>query len=580
MSQEHLLLFLVQMLTVLGLARLLGEVFRRFGQPALAGEILAGLVLGQTVLGQISPELFSRLFPPDPLQLALFDVVAQIGILFLLLAIGLEVDVAAAWKLRRQSVGVAVAGVVIPLVLGAVAAWVSFDAWSETDVPRPAFALFVAAAVSITAISVVARLLFDMRILKSDLGLLLLSAMAINDVLGWLVLAVAVGLATAAVGAIEAIGFGRIGTVFGAAVLFAAAGSTGGRWLVTRILRALDARGFPSPATPLTFVVCLGLACGIATDAIGLHPIFGFLIAGVMAGDQSALSEHTRSIVTQMVESVFVPLFFAGICLQIDFAAHFDLPLVLAISALSIFGKFIGAWLGALLVRMPRVDRLPVGLAHIPGGSMGVLLAVVAREVGAIGPHMFVAIVFASIVSSLLVGPLFSWALRQRDVHDVLRFFARKGIVSQLDASERYEAIDELVRVASKLDDSLSYDAVCKAVCAREETVGTAAGHGIALPHARLDGLAQPLVVFGISRKGIEWNAVDDQPAHLIFLILTPTDDAGSQLEILARITRGLKTEPERQALLESRSTRAIWSQLQRALKAPRPAEGLAASAH
>ena len=575
MNQEHLLLFLVQMLTVLGLARLLGEAFRRFGQPSLAGEILAGLVLGQTVLGQLAPDLFTRLFPPDPLQLALFDVVAQIGILFLLLAIGLEVDVAAAWKMRRLSMGVAVAGVVIPLLLGVGGAWVFFDAWSETAVPRPAFALFVGAAVSITAITVVARLLFDMRILKSDLGLLLLSAMAINDLLGWLVLAVAVGLASAAGSAVDAIGLGRIGAVFGAAVVFAALGSTLGRWLVTRVLRSLDARGFPNPATPLTFVVCLGLACGIATDVIGLHPIFGFLIAGVMAGDQTAFSEHTRSIVTQMVESVFVPLFFAGICLHVDFAAQFDVSLVMWITVLSIFGKFFGAWLGALLVRMPALDRLPVGLAHIPGGSMGVLLAVVAREVGAIGPRMFVAIVFASIVSSLLVGPLFSWALRQRDVHDIVRFFARKGIVADLEANERYEAIDALVRVAAQVDSGLSFDAVRDAVRAREETVGTAAGHGIALPHARLDALAQPLVVFGISRQGIEWNAVDDQPAHLIFLILTPTDDAGSQLEILSRITRGLTAEAQRQALLESRNPRAIWSELQRVLRAPPGARNL-----
>ncbi len=374
MNQENLLLFLVQMLVVLGLARLFGELFRRWGQPALAGEILAGVLLGKTVLGNIAPGTFEHLFPSDPLQLALFDVVAQIGILFLLLAIGLEVDVSSAWKMRHQSFGVAIMGVVMPLALGAVAAWFMYDAWVETDVARVAFSLFIGTAVSITAITVVARLLFDMGIVKSDLGLLLLSAMAINDLLGWLVLAIAMGLATSAVGGAD-VEMGRLGAVFGAAVLFATAGATGGRWIMTRVLRWHDAKGFPNPATPLSLVVCLGLACGVATDAIGLHPIFGFLIAGVMASDHAALSEHTRSIITQMVESIFVPLFFAGICLHVDFAAQFDVMLVTSITALSIFGKFFGAWIGTHMVRMPALDRLPVGIAHIPGGSMGVLLA-------------------------------------------------------------------------------------------------------------------------------------------------------------------------------------------------------------
>ncbi|MFQ5599757.1 MAG: cation:proton antiporter, partial [Candidatus Krumholzibacteriia bacterium] len=240
MDQEHLLLFLVQMLVVLGLARLLGEVFRRFGHPALVGEILAGLLLGKTVLGRVAPRLFAELFPADPLQLALFDVVAQIGILFLLLGIGLEVDVVSAWKLRRQSMGVAMTGVVVPLLFGFGAAWVFHAPWAEATVSRPGFALFVGAAVSITAISVVARLLFDLRIVKSDLGLLLLSAMAINDLLGWLVLAVAMALVASPGAGID---IGRIGGVFLAAVLFAAAGATLGRVLVTRLLRRFDAWG-------------------------------------------------------------------------------------------------------------------------------------------------------------------------------------------------------------------------------------------------------------------------------------------------------------------------------------------------
>lgn len=566
MTEGQLLLFLMQVLVVLGLARLLGEVFRRFDQPALAGEILAGLILGKTVLGSVAPGVFDALFPADPLQLALFDVTAQFGILFLLLVIGLEVDVGAAWKMRRQSLGIAVTGVVVPLAVGTAMAWFFYDTWAEVDAPRPVFSLFVGAAVSITAITVVARLLFDLRILKSDLGLLLISAMAINDLLGWVVLAVVMGMLTSvSSGAAAGFDAAQIGGVLIGIGVFAGVATTIGRKGTTRVLQWFDEKSLPSPATPLSFVVCLGLLCGIITHAIGVHPIFGFLIAGLMAGDHNALSEHTRSVIAQMVESIFVPLFFAGICLHVDFAAQFNLSVVFWITVVSVAGKFLGAWLGTLLAEIPRVDRLSAAVAHIPGGSMGVLLAVVAEHEGVIGKEMFVAIIFASIFSSLIVGPLLAFTLRRREALNVLSFFSRKGVIPELAARTRFEAIDELVACAVEHDPGLQRDAVRAAVRAREETMGTGVGQGIAIPHARLEGLQRAAVVFGLSKEGVAWDAIDGRPAHLVFLVLTPLEDAGTQLEILSSIARGVDSA-KFDALVRCNNAAEIWSQLQRTL--------------
>ncbi|MCP5039777.1 MAG: PTS transporter subunit EIIA [bacterium] len=568
MDEGQLLLFLTQVLVVLSAARIMGEVFRSFDQPPLAGEILAGLLLGKTVLGQLAPGVFESLFPPDPTQLALFDVTAQIGILLLLLVIGLEVDIAAAWRLRRQSLSVALAGVLIPLALGTAVAWVAYDDWSAPTVPPLAFSLFVGAAVSITAITVVARLMFDLKIVKSDLGLLLLSAMAINELLGWLVLAIVLGL----IGAAEHGGSNAVGLMMmvGGTLVAVSLATTFGRTLTTRTLQWFDARGLPNPATPLSFVVCLGLFCGIAMHAIGVHPIFGFLIAGVMAGDHRALSEHSRSVISQMVESIFVPLFFAGICLHVNFAARFDLGQVLIVTVLSVFGKFIGAWVGTLGVRMPAFDRLPTAIAHIPGGSMGVLLAVVGQRAGVIDEPLFVAIVFASIASSLVVGPVFSWSLRRREAMNILGLFSRQGLIPALEAHDRFAAIDELVGRACEIEPGLPRNAVQRAARAREETMGTGIGGGIAVPHARLDMLDHPIVLLGASKEGIEWNAVDDQPANLVFLILTPTDDADTQLEILGTLARGA-SRPESRQLIHCDSATQMWTQLQGMLRRDEP---------
>jgi mannitol/fructose-specific phosphotransferase system IIA component (Ntr-type) len=355
------------------------------------------------------------------------------------------------------------------------------------------------------------------------------------------------------------------GVVLGT-ILFSTICATYGRTVVTRLLIWFVVKGLPTPATPLSFVVCLGLACGIITQAIGIHPIFGFLIAGVMASDHNALSEHTRSVITQMVEAIFVPLFFAGICLHVDFVGNFRPGLVIAVTAVSIFGKFAGAGLGTWLVTMPAFDRLPTAIAHTPGGSMGVLLAVVGKQAGIIGPEMFVGIVFASIASSLAVGPAFDWSLRRREAQNVLGFFTKRGLIPRLAAHERFEIIDELVGHAVEIDRSLHRETVRAAVRAREETMGTGVGQGVAIPHARLETLARPLVVLGVSESGVEWNAIDDQAAHLIFLILTPADDRDTQLEILSTIAMGLG-EAEARDLRRAETVNEMWNILQPMLK-------------
>ncbi len=566
MHGDPILLFLIQVVIVLTLARVLGEVFRWFKQPPLAGEILAGVILGQTILGHLAPDLFHLLFPPDPLQEAMFRVTAEIGILFLLLVVGLEVNVASAWKMRHQTFTVAVTGVIVPLALGAAIAWLMYDQWMEVPAPRLAFALLVGTGVAITAITVVARLLFDLKIVKSDLGLFLISAMALNELLGWAVLAVALGLVGAGAAGEGVRVVGLTATLVGV-LLFAAFALTVGRTLTTRAFLWMEKKQLPSPAAPLSFVVCLGLLGGIVTASLGVHPVFGFLLAGMMAGDPRGLSEHTRSIIEQMVEAIFVPLFFAGISLQIDFISDFNVSMVLVVAALSIGGKFFGAGLGTLMVKMPAADKVPVAIAHIPGGPMGVLLASVAMEAGVIGPQMFVALVVASIVSALLVGPAFTWKLAKAQTRDVSGYFSRERLMWKLCVESREEAIAAMAVEASRAPGMPAAEVIQAAVADRERTMGTGVGRGIAIPHARLDGLPQPLVAVAICEDGIEWDEIDGKPAHLVFLILTSTtDEQDTQLEILGKIARAFSDKGSARRIVGASSADDAWQRLTEAI--------------
>ena len=180
----------------------------------------------------------------------------------------------------------------------------------------------------------------------------------------------------------------------------------------------------PHPATVLTFISCLGMLCGAITQWIGIHSILGFFLAGIMAGNTSEISEREREIISQMVHSVFVPIFFATIGLKVDFIRNLDPLLVIIFTAVAVGGKFIGAWAGAFFAKMPKPDSLSVGIAFIPGGAMEIIIGLLALEIDLISETGFVAIVFAALSSSILVGPLLSWSIGRRRRLDIASFQA------------------------------------------------------------------------------------------------------------------------------------------------------------
>ena len=183
LDQKNLFIFLVQVFLLLGLARGLGELFRRWRQPPLAAEIIVGIVLGPTLFGRFAPGLYQSVFPADPLQMKMLETVAWLGIFFLLLEIGLETDFTSAWRQRGDALKIAVNDVAIPLVLG-FAASMFLPARYFDPSHRVLFALFMATAMSISAMPITARALHDLNISKTDLGFLIMSALSVNDIIG------------------------------------------------------------------------------------------------------------------------------------------------------------------------------------------------------------------------------------------------------------------------------------------------------------------------------------------------------------------------------------------------------------
>lgn len=531
LSEQNLLIFLLQVALLLGFSRALGEVFRRFGQPSITAEILVGVLFGPTVFGRLFPELHRILFPADNLQRNMLETVAWLGILLFLLKSGLETNFATAWRQRRHALVLSLSDLIIPMAVAFAPAFFLPDSYMGPDVSRLSFAAFIATIMTISALPVTVRVMQELRMYRTDLGLLILSALTINDVAGWIVFAMVLGGVTESAASIPEMGFVLVATL-----AFAAAALTAGSRLFDGLLRRLQSSGVPEPAASLTLVSLTGILCGALTLWIGIHALFGFFIAGLLAGESPRLSERTRSTFAQMVQAILVPLFFASVGLHIDFAHNFDPFIVAFILFVGSIGRYAGAYWGARRIGQPSGSSVLIAHAHVPGGEMQIVIGILALEYGVITETVYVAIVFGAVVTSMFTGPLMRRALSRVHRTDWLMFLPVDHILPPLEASDSRNAIDRICQMAVLQEEDLAEFDVCRHVAAREEQMSTAIGHGVAVPHARIEGLKQPFLFLARSREGIAWDSEDGEPVRLVFLLLTPQNEPEMQLFLLRQI--------------------------------------------
>lgn len=557
LNESHLFIFIIQILLLLGLSRGLGLIFARYGQPALTAEILVGVLLGPTILGRSFPALHAMLFPDDPTQHAMLESIAWLGILFFLLVSGLDTDLSSAWRQKKDALLISMADLVLPMLIAFVPVLFLPSHYLVHPDQRVIFALFIATILTISALPVTARALQDLNIYKTDVGLLIICALTINDITGWVVFAIILGTTTD-----QGMSAAEILAVLFATLIFATFFLTIGRKLTHKAIALMHRLKMPEPGSSLSFISCLGLLGGAITLKIGIHALFGFFIAGIMAGDSKALSANTRHVISQMVRAVLVPLFFATIGLKIDFIAGFDLFIVVFLLVIGILGRYVGAWVGVCLTKQSKEHRGLISIAHVPGGEMQIVVGMVALEYGVISETVFVAIVFGGVFSSIILAPWMKWSLNKRRADNVFNFFHKQGLLPVIDAKSRDDAIIQLCHVAAGLTKTVSEDTIVSEVLQRERDMGTALEAGIAVPHARLEGLEAPLVVVGRSQSGLDWNSADGKPAELIFLILTPFGETDDQVKILRAIASAMHNPADRDALRQAEDTEGMWTVL------------------
>jgi Kef-type K+ transport system membrane component KefB/mannitol/fructose-specific phosphotransferase system IIA component (Ntr-type) len=523
-------------------ARLLGELARRYNQPIVLGEILAGVVLGPTVLGAISPRILHALFPAEGAPALCMDGLTTLAIALFLVVAGMEVDLSTMWRQGRSAISVGVAGILLPFGLGLVLAWylpMMLGATAESN--RLIFALFFATALSISALPVIARTLMDLNIYRSDLGMVVIAAAVFNDLVGWIIFAVILGLLGTGPGHAWSIKQTIVLTL-----LFSGLMLTVVRWAVHRVLPFVQAHtGWPGGV--LGFALSLALLSAAFTEWIGVHAVFGAFLAGVAIGDSVHLREHTRTIISRFISFFFAPLFFASIGLRANFVAGFDARLVAMVLVIACVGKIVGCGLGARLSGMRGCEAWATGLGMNARGAMEIILGILALQHKVIDERMFVALVVMAIVTSLISGPAMQWLLGLKRPHRLTDYLGT--LVNPLTATDRRAAIRELAQAAAE-EANLDATAVDAAVWNRERLMPTGMGSGVAVPHARIQEIVSPLIVVGLSKTGVDFDAPDGEASHLVFLILTPREDNGAQIEILADIARSFASQEIRDSAL------------------------------
>lgn len=558
LDETHILIFLLQVFILLLVARGLGEVFRKWNQPAVIGELLAGIILGPTLFGRFFPELFGFVFPPDIIQKTMLETAAWLGILFMLLETGLEIDFSMAWRQRGKTMTVAVADSVIPLIFAFIPVYFLPDKYLIDPDRRLIFSLFLATVMSLSAMPTAARILHDLNLRKTDMGLLILSALAVNDLVIWVLFSIIVGLFMH-----SSVDIASIFTIFIVTVGFAVLALTVGKKASTLSLNKLKNLKMGEPATSLTFACLLGLLFGAITQKIGTHALFGFFIAGIVIGEAKNISEETKQVISQMVYSIFVPLFFANIGLKVDFIAHFDLFLVLFVLVIGALGRYIGALIGVSLTNIPVLNRNLISLAHIPSGMIEIVVSMVALQSGFISEALFEAIVFSAVFSTVIVSPIMNSVLSRRKAIRVIKYLSPDAVIQTLKAQNREDAICELCKtVSNRFPLSIKEDFVTSAAIKREENFGTALGEGIAVPHVRLAGLKNPLLMMGYSRDGIAWNAPDGLPVKYIFFILTPEGAHDIHVQILSTIAKAMMNLSSKALIDDAQNSQKLFDAL------------------
>ena len=401
-----LLSVLVALTTIMVTARLVGALFKRFHQPAVIGEVVGGILLGPSLLGRVSPEAAAVLLPAEAAPF--LGVIAQLGVILYMFLVGLELDLRVLRTRAAVTAAISISSIVVPFGLGVILAGALFESLAPTGVGFTSFALFLGVSMSITAFPVLARILGDQGLQRTDMGIVALTCAAINDAIAWCLLAFVVGVTQSTTSAAAR-------TVVLTAVYIALMLTVG-----RRAMTAMVGRFDTSPQIgerSLALVLVAVLLSAVATEFIGIHAIFGAFLFGAIIPHESVIARHVTDRLEDIVRVMFLPAFFAftGLRTEIGLVNTLeDWVLCAAIIAVATAGKFGGTVLASRLVGLDWRDSAALGILMNTRGLVELIVLNIGLDLGVISPRLFTMLVIMALVTTLMTSPILSRLLKSR----------------------------------------------------------------------------------------------------------------------------------------------------------------------
>jgi Kef-type K+ transport system membrane component KefB len=403
----------VQLLVIIAASRVMGTIFSRLGQPAVVGEMAAGVLLGPSLFGLLAPGAFAFVFPQD--SLGTLRLLSQVGVCLFMFAVGMELDIRHVRNKAHTAVVVSHASIILPFLLGVVLAYFLFSDLAAPGATFTPFALFMGISMSITAFPVLARILQERGISRTFLGSTAITCAAVDDVTAWSIMAFVVATASA-----TSLGGAVLNLLL--VVIFVAIMTLGVRRALPRWLGEKQLAEEPSKGT-LAIIVGVVIAAALSTEVIGIHALFGAFLAGAIIPDTHGFRHKLNVRVESFSSVLLLPLFFAFTGLRTQIGLLDDLQgwlLCLLIIAVATLGKLGGSAVAARLTGMNWSESLQLGALMNTRGLMELIALNIGYDLGILSPRIFTMLVIMALATTMLTGPLLTlFAKSQTVVNDL-----------------------------------------------------------------------------------------------------------------------------------------------------------------
>jgi Kef-type K+ transport system membrane component KefB/nucleotide-binding universal stress UspA family protein len=402
--------FVIQVTVLILTGRLLGELMQRMGQPSVMGQLLAGLILGPSLLGFLWPDLQHALFPKTPGQKEMLNGVAQYGVLMLLLLAGMETDLKLVRKIGKAAFSVSFTGIALPFGCGFVLGQFIPDSLLPNPSERMIASLFLGTALSISSVKIVAMVVREMNFMRRNVGQVILASAIIDDTVGWIIIAITFSLVSS--GTLDFASLAR--SVFGT-LAFLAVSLTLGRRLVFWLIRWTN-DNFISEVPVISVILVILGAMALLTDAIGVKDVLGAFIAGVLIGESPILTRQIDTQLRGLITGLFAPVFFGTAGLAADLTVLGDIhlfTLTCVLILIASIGKFSGAFAGGVMGGMTTRESLALGCGMNARGSTEVIVATLGLSSGVLSQDLFTIIVTMAVITTMAMPPMLRWSLNR-----------------------------------------------------------------------------------------------------------------------------------------------------------------------